>query len=119
MIVLLQFVVHHCAVFTMDHEHGLLDLNALDFVGEDGKWIEAKLLEIAKPLRMDDTGIAICREIKGLTFDEKCFFQLGKHDNAAEGRLRGGYEQTVITAGVQPDDGRRSKAAESVCFKPL
>src|SRR5208337_13759 len=85
MIVLLQFVVHHRAVFAVDHEHCLLDLNALDFVGEDGKWIEAKLLEISKPLRVDDTRIAICGKIKRLALDEKSLFQLRKHDNTPTG----------------------------------
>src|SRR5271166_5840756 len=119
MIVLLQFVVHHRAVFAVDHEHCLLDLNALDFVGEDGKWIEAKLLEISKPLRVDDTRIAICGKIKRLALDEKSLFQLRKHDNTADWRLRGGHQQPVVAASVQPDNGRRSKAAESVGFKPL
>src|SRR5271157_528548 len=119
MIVLLQFVVHHGAVFTVDHEHCFLDLDALDFVGEDGKWIEAKLLEVSKPLRVDDTRIAIRGKIKRLVLDEECLFQLRKHDNTANRRLSGGHQQSVITAGVQPDDCRRSKAADSVGFKPL
>src|SRR5208337_2205995 len=119
MIVLLQFVVHHGAVFTVDHEHCFLDLDALDFVGEDGKWIEAKLLEVSKPLRVDDTRIAIRGKIKRLVLDEECLFQLRKHDNTANRRLSGGHQQSVITACVQPDDCRRSKAAESVGFKPL
>ena len=87
MIVLLQFVLHHGAVLTLNHEYGLLDLNALDFVSEDGKWIEAELLEVSKSLRVNYAGIAVCREIKGLSFDEQCFFQLGEHDDAADRRF--------------------------------
>ena len=66
MIVFLQLVLHDRAVLTLDHEHGLLDLDALDFVGEDRKWIKAELLEILKSLRVNHAGIAVCREIKRL-----------------------------------------------------
>ena len=104
MIVLLQFVLHHRAVLTLDHEHGLLDLDALDFVGEDRKWIKAELLEVSKSLRVNHAGIAVCREIKRLSFDEKRFLQLGEHDNAANRRFRGGHQQPVVAASVQPDD---------------
>ena len=61
MIVFLQFVLHHGAVLTLDHEYGFLDLNALDFVSEDRKWIEAELLEVSKSLRVNYAGIAVCR----------------------------------------------------------
>src|SRR4051812_39125447 len=53
MIILLQFVLHHCAVLSMDHEYRLLDLDAFDFVSENRKWIETELLEVSKSLRVN------------------------------------------------------------------
>ena len=58
-------------LFSLDHEHGLLDLDALDFVGENRKGIEAKLFEVLKALGMNHARIAVCREIKGLSVDEQ------------------------------------------------
>lgn len=81
--------------------------------------VEAELLEVSKALRMNDAGIAVGGKIKGLVFDEECFFQFRKHDNAAHRWLRGGHQQPVVAAGIQADNRRRSKAAESVCLKPL
>ena len=104
MIVFLQLILHHRAVLAMDHEHGLLDLDTLNFVGEVRKWIKAELLKILKPLRMNHAGIAVWK-IKWLPFDEKGFLQLGEHDNAADRRFHGGHQQPVVTASIQPDDG--------------
>ena len=66
MIVLFQFILHHGTVFAVDHEHGLLDLNAFDFVGENRKGIKAELLEISKALRVNNAGITVGGKIKGL-----------------------------------------------------
>ena len=66
MIVLLQFVLNDRAVFTVNHEHGLLDLDSFDFIGEYGKRIEAELFEVSKALRMNDAGIAVGGKIKRL-----------------------------------------------------
>ena len=60
MIVFLQLVLNYGAVLTVDHENGLLDLDAFDFVSEDRKWIEAEPLEISKSLRVNSAGIAVC-----------------------------------------------------------
>src|SRR6266478_5828571 len=91
-IVLLQFVLHDRAVFTMNHEDGLFDLDALDFVGEDRKWVEAKLFEVFETLWMNDTRILVCREIKPLPIDKERLFQLGEHHNTPHRRFGGSYQ---------------------------
>jgi len=42
MIVLFQFVLHHRAVLTVNHEDSLLNFNAFDFVSENRKRIAAE-----------------------------------------------------------------------------
>jgi len=84
-IILLQFVLHDRTVLAVDHEDGLLDLNALDFVDEGRKWIETELLQVSKTLRMYRAGIAVRREIKRLPIDEQRFLQLGEQDEAFHG----------------------------------
>ncbi len=59
MIVFLQLIVDHRAVFAVNHENGFFDLDSLDFISENGKWVETKLFQIAKPLRVHDAGITI------------------------------------------------------------
>src|SRR6266567_8904102 len=81
MVVLLQFVLHDRAVFTVDHENRLLDLDALDFVGEDRKWVEPKLFEVLETLWVNDARVLVCRKIKRLPLDKERLFQLGKHHN--------------------------------------
>ena len=68
---------------------------------------------------MNHARITVGRKIEGLSFDEKGFLQLGEHDDAADRRLRGGHQQSVVAASVQPDDCRGSKAPETVGFKPF
>src|SRR6266446_3057930 len=80
MIIFLEFVLHHGAVLTVDHENSFLDLDALDFVGEDRKRIEAKLLQVAKALWVNNAGILVCREIERLSVDEKRLFHLSEQD---------------------------------------
>ena len=115
-----QFVLHDRAVFTVNHEDSLLDLDAFDFVREDRKWIETELLQVSKALGMNHARIAVCREVKRLPIDEQRFFQLGEQDEPApHRRLGGSHQQAVVAAGIQPDNRRRSKAAETVGFQPL
>ena len=59
MVVLSKLIVNDRAVFAIDHEYRLLNLDAFDFIGEDGKRIEAELLQIAKALWMNYTRISI------------------------------------------------------------
>src|SRR5216683_5588996 len=75
-IIVLEFVLHHGAVLTIDHENSFLDLDALDFVGEDRKRIEAKLLQVVETLWVNDTSVLVCREIERLSVDEKRLFHL-------------------------------------------
>jgi hypothetical protein len=75
----------------MDHENRLFDLDALDFVGEDRKWVEAKLFEVLETLWVNDTRILVCRE-KPLSLDKESLFQLREHHNAPNRRFRGSYQ---------------------------
>jgi hypothetical protein len=53
----------------VNHENGFLNLDAFKLIGKDRKWIKAKLLEIAKALGMDSTGIPVSGEVESLPFD--------------------------------------------------
>src|SRR6476660_8246084 len=60
MIVQSQFVLNGRAVLSVNHEDGLFEFDALDFIRKDGKRIQPKLLQVSKTLRMNDPGVAIC-----------------------------------------------------------
>src|SRR6266851_3640113 len=75
-IVFSQFVLHDGAVLAVDHENGLLDLNAFDFVGENRKWIEAELLEMSKALLLNSAWVTVCGEVKRLSVDEQRLLHL-------------------------------------------
>jgi hypothetical protein len=47
--------------FAVNHEHGLLDLDACYFIRKDCKRVEAKLFEKAEPLRVNNTWITVSR----------------------------------------------------------
>src|SRR5205085_8692381 len=103
----------------VDHEDGLLDLDALDFVDESRKGIEAELLEESKTLWVYCAGIAVRREIKRLPIDEQRFFQLGEQDEAFHRRPESSHQQAVVATGIQTHYRRRSKPAEPIGFQPL
>src|SRR5207245_11350206 len=109
MIVLFQLIVHDRTILPLNHEDGLLDLNALDFVGENRKWIETEPLEVSKTLGVDDSRITVCREIKRLSLDEQSFFQLREQDKTPDRRLGRGHKQAMVATRVQTDDRRRSE----------
>src|SRR2546428_12546102 len=119
MIVLFQLIVHDRTILALNHEDGLLDLNALDFVGENRKWIETEPLEVSKTLGVDDSRITVCREIKRLSLDEQSFFQLREQDKTPDRRLGRGHQKPVVAAGIQTSDCRRGEAAQAVGFQPL
>src|SRR5258708_308835 len=58
-IVFSQFVLHDGAVLAVDHENGLLDLNAFDFVGENREWIEPELLEMSKAVQLNSDYVSV------------------------------------------------------------
>src|SRR6266496_4928392 len=100
-----QLVLDDCGVFALNHEHGLFDFKALNLVGENGKRIEPKLLQVFEALRMDRTGVAVCGQVNGVALNEERLFVPRKQCAAANGRLGSGDEQAVIAPSVQANDG--------------
>jgi len=117
--VFLYLVLNDGAVLTVDHEDGFFDLDALDFIGEYGEGIEAKVFQKAEALGVDDAGITIGGKIEGLAIDEQGFFQLGEHDHAPDRRLGGGDEKSMVAARVESDDGRGGETSQTVGLKPF
>src|SRR5579872_3965266 len=68
---------------------------------------------------MNGAGILIGRELITLAVDDDGFFELGQQQDAAGGGRGGGCQQSVIAAGVQADESRRSEAAEPIRFQPF
>src|SRR6266852_2454275 len=115
----LELVLHDCTVRAVNHENSFLDHDALDVISEDGEGIEAKMCQITKALGMDHARIAVGGQLKRLAVNQQRLFQFGKENFAPHGRLGGGHQQSVIAAGVQPGNGRRSESTETVGFQPL
>ena len=65
------------AIFSMHHDDGFLNLDPSDFIGEYGKWIEAKPFQILIPLRVHDPWILVRRELGALTVKDQCVFEFG------------------------------------------
>src|SRR5437667_247835 len=78
MIVLFQLIVHDRTILALNHEDGLLDLNALDFIRKDRKRVEAKLLQVTEALWMNNSRITIGGNLKSLSFNEEGFFEFRK-----------------------------------------
>src|ERR1700730_12284980 len=83
-IVLPHFIMNHRAVFAVNHEHGLLPLDAFYFISKDWKRVEAKLLEIVEPLRVNNAGIAVGGQIETLPIDPQRLFELVEEDQSAD-----------------------------------
>ena len=89
-----QFIVNDSAVLSVNHEYGLLDLDAFDFIGKDRKRVQTKLFEIAESLRVDNAWIAIGGEIETpVPSMTQGFFELGEQDQSANGWFRRGHQQ--------------------------
>src|SRR6266576_2225465 len=119
MVVFLQLIVNDGAIFAVNHEDSLFDLDALNFISENRKRVETKLFQVAKSLWMHSVRITIRGQLERLPIDEKDFFQLREQDQPVYRRLGRGHQQAMIAARVQADDRRRGKAAQSVGFQPL
>src|SRR2546430_7346362 len=112
MIVLFQLIVDDRTILALNHEDGLLDLNAFDFIGENRKWIETEPLEVSKTLGVDDSRITVCREIKRLSLDEQSFFQLREQDKTPDRRLGRGHQKPVVAAGASTRECRTDAAPQ-------
>src|ERR1700753_2591883 len=78
-----QTVFNLYGVAAVEHEQRLLQLHALHFKSEDGKWIEPDTGKIFISQRMNHTGIFIGGEINSFLADDQCLFQLGKQQHAS------------------------------------
>ena len=114
-----QFVLNYGRVLPVNHEHRLLQFQPVDLVHEHRERVLTELLEVHVALRMDDAGISIAREVETPALDDERLFQLGKKDHSADRRLGRGHQQTVVTPGIQPGDGRRGEPADPVGLQPL
>src|ERR1700749_995323 len=83
-------------VAAVEHEQRLLQLHALHFKSEDGKWVEPETGEIFISQRMNHTGIFIGGEINSFLADDQCLFQLGKQQHASAGGMQRRSKQAVI-----------------------
>src|ERR1700676_3247123 len=111
--------MNHRAVFAVNHEHGLLHLDAFYFIGKHGKRVEAKLFEIVESLRVNNTWIAVGRQIETPPIDPQRLFELGEEDQSADRWLGGSHQKTVVATSVQTNDCRRGKTTEPFGFQPL
>src|ERR1700675_4118894 len=111
--------MNHRAVFAVNHEHGLLDLDAFYFISEHWKRVETKLFEIVESLRVNNTWIAVSRKIETPPINHQRLFELREEDQSADRWLGGGHQKTVVAASIQTNDCRRGKTAETISFQPL
>src|SRR4029077_4056269 len=98
------FIANHRTVFAVNHEHGLLDLNAFNFVGKDWKRVETKLFELSKSMRVDNAWIPVGREIERLSRNDQGLFELREHYKTADRGFRCGHQQAVVAASFKADD---------------
>ncbi len=119
MIVLFQLIVHDRTILALNHEDGLLDLNALDFIRKDRKRVEAKLLQVTEALWMNNSRITIGGKLKSLSFNEEGFFEFRKQHKTPDRRLGRGHKQAMVATRVQTDDRRGGEASKAVGFQPL
>src|SRR5579862_2177930 len=112
-------VLNDDRILLMHQEYGFLQLPALHLIHEDREWVAPELLEIPVSLGVDDAGILITGKLEAAAIQNQRFFNLGQQNHPADGRLGGGHQQTVVSAGIEPDDGRRGVPADSIRLQPL
>src|SRR5713226_8054873 len=118
MVVLSQFIVNDRAVLPINHEDGLLDLDAFDFIREDRERIEAELLQVTEALWMNNSRIKIGGKLKSLSFNEEGFFEFRKQHKTPDRRLGRGHKQAMVA--TKPPVGRfvlLSKLEETLFIK--
>src|SRR5438552_19030714 len=119
MIVLFQLIVHDRTILALNHEDGLLDLNALDFIRKDRKRVEAKLLQVTEALWMNNSRITIGGKLKSLSFNEEGFFEFRQQHKTPDRRLGRGHKQTMVATRAPTDDRRGGDGAKAAGFQQL
>src|SRR5260370_24824106 len=101
-----KLILHNRGVFSMHHEYGLLQLDAVDLVRKHGKRVEAKALQVLLSLRVDRFGILIAGKLNAVLSENQCFFQLREQRSATGRGSSGSPEQAMVAAGGLGGGGR-------------
>src|SRR5947208_7647789 len=121
MIVLFQLIVHDRTILALNHEDGLLDLNALDFIRKDRKRVEAKLLQVTEALWMNNSRITIGGKLKSLFFNEEGFLEFRKQHKTPDRRLGRGHKKAMLVTRVinqKNRDGQVSSVYDNEASRP-
>src|ERR1700758_5191693 len=94
------FIMNHRAVFAVNHKYGLLNLDAFYFIGRHRKRIEAKLFEIVKFLRVDNTWIAVGGQIETFPSIHSVSSSLERRTNRPTGRRV--FKPTIVDEAKPP-----------------
>ena len=106
-------------VFAMHHEDLFFELDAIDLVEPDRKWIKPKGSQIPKSLRMYFVWILIGGQLVGGPVDENSLFELRQRRDAPERGLGRRREDPVVSARVCPGDRSRGEAANTIRLEPF
>ena len=70
-----NLILNDRRVFSLHHEHGFLNLDAVHFIGKDWKRIQAKSDQELKALRVNYTGITVHGQIEFAAIERQCLFE--------------------------------------------